>query len=73
MLHMAKTRDELHLKSQEGFTNEFRAKRARKKVAYDPNSQFVRIRDIKKALDHQEAQKAAWATKDRAAEARKTA
>jgi hypothetical protein len=53
--------------------NEIRAKRARKKVAHDPNSQFVRIRDIKQALDQQEAQKAAWSTKDRAAEARKTA
>jgi hypothetical protein len=72
-LHMAKTRDELRLKGQEVIINEVRAKRARKKVAHDPNSQFVRIRDIKEALDQQQAQKAAWATKDRAAEARKTA
>jgi hypothetical protein len=71
--YIAKTRDELHLKGQEVIINEVRAKRARKKVAHDLNSQFVRIRDIKEALDQQEAQKAAWATKDRAAEARKTA
>jgi DDE superfamily endonuclease len=72
-LHLIRARDELRLKGQEVIINEVRAKRARKKVAFDPNSKFVRIRDIKEALDQQEAQKAAWATKDRAAEAEKTA
>jgi hypothetical protein len=72
-LHLIRERNELRLKGQEVIINEVRAKKARKKVAFDPNGKFVRIRDIKEALDQQEAQKAAWATKDRAAEAEKTA
>jgi DDE superfamily endonuclease len=72
-LHLIRARDELQLKGQQVIINEVRAKRGRKKVAHDPNSKFVRIRDIKEAQDQQEAQKAAWATKDRAAEARRTA
>ncbi len=53
--------------------NEIRAKRARKKVAIDPNSKFVRIRDIKKAQALQDARKEAWEAKDRAMKARRTA
>jgi hypothetical protein len=72
-LHAIKARDELRLQGQEVIINEVRAKRAHKKVAIDPNSKFIRIRDIKEAQDQQDAQKAAWAVKDRAVEARKTA
>jgi hypothetical protein len=50
-LHLIRARDELHLKGQEVIINKVRAKRAQKKVAFDPNSKFVRIRDIKEALD----------------------
>jgi hypothetical protein len=56
---LIRARDELRLKGQEVIINKVRAKRARKKVAFNLNSKFVRIRDIKKALDEQEAQKAA--------------
>jgi hypothetical protein len=66
-------RDELRLQSQEVIINDVRAKRAQKKVAFDLNSKLVRIRDIKEAQDQQDAQKAAWDIKHRAAEARKTA
>ena len=69
---MIKTRNELHLKSQEVIINEFRVKRARKKVVHDLNSQFIWIQDIKEVLNQQETQKTAWNTKDRTAEARKT-
>lgn len=72
-LHVIRARDQLRLQGQEVIIDEIRAKRARKKVAIDPNSKFVRIRDIKEAQEQQDAQKAAWALKDRAAEARKTA
>jgi hypothetical protein len=54
-LYLIRARDELRLKGQEVIINEVRAKRARKKVAFDPNSKFVRIRDIKEALDQQKA------------------
>jgi hypothetical protein len=72
-LHVAKARDELRLLGQEVIINEVRAKRRRKKVAIDPNSKFVRTRDIKEAQMAQDAKKAEWATQDRVAEARKTA
>jgi hypothetical protein len=72
-LHVAKARDELRLLGQEVIISEVRAKRRRKKVAIDPNSKFVRIRDIKEAQMAQDAKKAEWATQDRVAEARKTA
>ncbi len=72
-LHAIRARDQLRLQGQEVIIDEVHAKRARKKVTIDPNSKFVRIRDIKEAQEQQDAQKAAWALKDRAAEARKTA
>jgi hypothetical protein len=72
-LHLIRARDELRLKGQEVIINEVQAKRARKKVIRDPNSKFVRIREIKEALDQQEAQKAAYQTKNELAEARKMA
>jgi hypothetical protein len=72
-LHIDKARDELRLRGQEVILNEVRAKRSRKKVASNPNSKFVQIRDIKATQMAQDAQKAAWESKDRAAEARKNA
>ena len=72
-LHAIRARDQLRLQGQEVIIDEVRAKRTRKKVAIDLNSKFVRIRDVKEAQYQQDAQKAVWALKDRAAEARKTA
>ena len=72
-LHTIKAQDELRLQGQDVIINEIRAKRARKKVAINPNSKFVRIRDIKEAQEAQDTAEAVWALKDRAAEARRTA
>ena len=72
MFHVIRTRDKLCLQGQEVIIDEVRVKRTRKKVAIDSNSKFVRVRDIKEAQDQQDVQKAAWALKDRAVEARKT-
>jgi hypothetical protein len=46
-LHVNKAHDELRLQGQEVILNEVRAKRSHKKVAINPNSKFVQIRDIK--------------------------
>jgi hypothetical protein len=40
---MTRARDKLRLKGQEVIINEVRVKRAQKKVAFNPNSKFVRI------------------------------
>jgi hypothetical protein len=65
--------DKIRLLGQEVIINKIRAKRRRKKVAIDPNSKFVRIRDIKEAQMAQDATKAEWTTQDTVAEARKMA
>jgi hypothetical protein len=71
--HVAKSRDELRFLGQKVIINEVRAKRSRKKVAIDPNSKFVRIKDIRRLRWPRTQKWPRWATQERVAEARRTA